>query len=359
MRWIFLPLFLFIAILAAVVLRRRHPRRDAGLLPVTAGLALVLGVGAVATFVSLSYFFAAVRILADAVFLAVPLYLGAAGWWARPRVRQLAWAAAAVVVMVAVWSMVVEPRWLEVNHQRVVSEKLDRPIRLVVVADLQADHWGAYEERVLREIAAQEPDLLLFTGDYFQVGPEERPALQTSFQEAFRRSLGNSVGKGKSIRAIAIEGDVDWGDWWRAFDGLGVDVVLSSQRVELAGLTLTTLSSHDSRAPIHGHPLPVAESDRFHVVMGHAPDFALDHPPADLLLAGHVHGGQVRLPWIGPLVTFSSVPRSWAVGRTDFDDGRILMVSRGLGMERGSAPRLRFLCRPELLVVDLVPAADP
>ena len=88
-------------------------------------------------------------------------------------------------------------------------------------------------------------------------------------------------------------------------------------------------------------------------------------PPADLLLAGHVHGGQVRLPFWGPVLTLTSVPRSWAVGRTDFDGGataggawdggRTLIVSRGIGMERGEAPRLRFLCRPELVVVDLVP----
>ncbi|HEX6202615.1 MAG TPA: hypothetical protein VF100_06400, partial [Thermoanaerobaculia bacterium] len=74
-----------------------------------------------------------------------------------------------------------------------------------------------------------------------------------------------------------------------------------------------------------------------------------------LLLAGHTHGGQVRLPGVGPLVTASRVPRSWAAGRTALADDRTLIVSRGIGMERGYAPQLRFLCRPELVVVDLEP----
>ena len=96
-------------------------------------------------------------------------------------------------------------------------------------------------------------------------------------------------------------------------------------------------------------------ADRFHIAMGHRPDFALGQIEADLLVAGHTHGGQVRLPWVGPLLTFSEVPRSWAAGLTDLPDGGRLLVSRGIGHERGHAPRLRFLCRPELVVIDLVP----
>ena len=73
------------------------------------------------------------------------------------------------------------------------------------------------------------------------------------------------------------------------------------------------------------------------------------------LVTGHTHGGQVRLPIIGPLMTLSLVPRGWAAGLTELPGGGKLLVSRGLGMERGYAPRIRFRCRPELMVIDLVP----
>jgi predicted MPP superfamily phosphohydrolase len=78
---------------------------------------------------------------------------------------------------------------------------------------------------------------------------------------------------------------------------------------------------------------------------------------ADLLIAGHTHGGQVRLPFIGPLVTFSRVPRAWAAGLTRLSEDRTLIVSRGVGMERMDAPRLRFLCRPEIVVIDVQPVS--
>jgi uncharacterized protein len=76
---------------------------------------------------------------------------------------------------------------------------------------------------------------------------------------------------------------------------------------------------------------------------------------ADLLIAGHTHGGQIRLPGVGPLVTNAKVPRRWAAGMSDLPGGRKLLVSRGIGMERGNAPRLRLFCRPEMAVIDLLP----
>jgi uncharacterized protein len=90
-------------------------------------------------------------------------------------------------------------------------------------------------------------------------------------------------------------------------------------------------------------------------VLGHSPSYAFGSVPADLALAGHTHGGQVRLPWVGPLTTFSVIPRRFSAGLADRPHGGKLLVARGIGMERGAAPRLRFLCRPELAVIDLVP----
>jgi predicted MPP superfamily phosphohydrolase len=258
---------------------------------------------------------------------------------------------AVALVGVAADAFLIEPTWLEVSYVRLRTPKVDRRLRIVVVADLQTDQLGRYERTVLRRALREGPDVILLAGDYLQAPTDQYRRLSRQLN-AFLREIGF----GRQAEAFAVQGNIDRADWPKIFAGTKVTAVRATRRFEVAGLVLTCLSE-----PASGdNTLHVDSpgSDRFHVVLGHRPDYALGTIEADLLLAGHTHGGQVRLPLVGPLLTLSRVPRSWAAGRTDWPDGRTLVVSRGIGMERLGAPRLRFLCRPELVVIDLLPAAD-
>jgi uncharacterized protein len=75
----------------------------------------------------------------------------------------------------------------------------------------------------------------------------------------------------------------------------------------------------------------------------------------DLLLAGHTHGGQIRIPGLGPLVTFANIKRKSAAGLSRLNGGGYMYVNRGLGMEGGKAPRIRLFCRPEVSVITVKP----
>jgi hypothetical protein len=100
----------------------------------------------------------------------------------------------------------------------------------------------------------------------------------------------------------------------------------------------------------------VNTKDSYVILLSHMPDAALYVPKSvDLVLSGHTHGGQVRLPSIGPVVTFSEVGRDRSSGLSRLKNGVWLYVNRGLGMEGGGAPRIRFLCRPEIAVLTIHP----
>lgn len=292
--------------------------------------------------------FGRMRLVAHAVFLHVPLGLmlaAVAYRRRRPRTALGFGACAALVVAVGVDAFLVEPHWLEVSHVAIRSARVASRVRIVVLADIQTDAVGEYERMVLARAAAESPDLVLLPGDYVHTSVERADEVRRALADAIRAS-----GLTARLGIYAVQGNVDRPGWERVFEGLPVQVFPETAEVDAGPVHITALSLDDS----FDRMLSVPASDRFHVVFGHAPDFALGAVQADLLAAGHTHGGQVRLLGL-PLVTLSHVPRRWAAGVTRLAGDRTLVVSRGLGMERGRAPRLRFGCRPELVVIDVEP----
>jgi hypothetical protein len=291
------------------------------------------------------------RLFAYGLFAHLPVVLAASAVMLRRAGRAVSLfsaVAALVLAGVGVDAFWIEPTWLEVSRLELASPKIHRPLRLVVAADLQTDVFGPYERNVLRRAIDLHPDLLLFAGDYVQA---DGPA-----QDRLRREIRDfleEIGVAK-VPTFAVRGNVDDEGWHGLFDGLPVTAVESTRSFDLPELRLTCLSLEDS----YNSELCLAASDpgRYQVVLGHSPDFALGRIEADLLLAGHTHGGQVRLPGLGSVVWNAQVPRAWASGVTRLASGATLVVSRGIGMERHYTPRLRFYCRPELVVIDLKPA---
>jgi predicted MPP superfamily phosphohydrolase len=256
-----------------------------------------------------------------------------------------------LLVAIGIDAFFIEPTWLEVTHHQLVSDKLTKPLKIVVIADLQTDHIGDYERRVLREVKAQQPDLILWAGDYLQ---EHRPGRWEPLHEELRALLAE-IDLQPPLGSYAVGGNVDDRRWPQLFADTPVEAFPETRTVTRADVTVTGLATRESFDP----DASVPAQEKFHIVLGHCPNFALGDVNADLLVAGHVHGGQVRLPGIGPLLTLADVPRRWAVGLTELAPGKTLAVSRGIGMERSNAPRLRFLCRPELMVLHVSPVGGP
>ena len=135
-------------------------------------------------------------------------------------------------------------------------------------------------------------------------------------------------------------------DGWRDLTNARDEVDLDGLPVEVLGLDDAHIRRHDLRLA------PRRAPERFGVAVMHSPDSAPEAVACGypLVVAGHTHGGQVRLPVVGALVTNSHLPRRVASGLLRLGDA-LVHVSPGLGTSK-FAP-FRFLCPPEATLLEL------
>lgn len=266
---------------------------------------------------------------------------------------------------VSVDATIIEPRSLETRFEKVTSEKITKPVRIALVADIQTDDFGDYERDALAKVLQQKPDIILMAGDYLQCFTKADYEREIKdFHKAltdlgWSAPLGVYIVKGDvesagydASRKQSVDGSEYADSWPKIFEGLPVTLISEVKTIELDEIAITGLTLYQSRSTTSVAP---KIDNKFHVVLGHSPNFMLG-TTADLLVAGHTHGGQVQVPNYGPLITYSSVPREWGAGcHVVAKDGSHAIISRGVGMERLDAPRLRFFCHPEIVICDLIP----
>jgi len=232
----------------------------------------------------------------------------------------------------------------------------DRPLRIVQLSDLHVERTTRRERDILAKVAALHPDLIVLTGDYLNLSYLSDP---TALADA--RDFLAQLHAPYSVYAVTDSG-VDPAESMRVIFAGQPITVLYDETVclpfEGADLCLTGIQSHRNalqrdRAVLESLSAQMPP-DAYNLLLYHPPDLAesLSGTGIDLYLAGHTHGGQIRLPFYGALVTFSAHGKKYEMGRYTLGE-TTLYVSRGLGMEGSGAPRARFLCPPEIVVVDI------
>jgi predicted MPP superfamily phosphohydrolase len=324
----------------------------------------VLACGALAARLLPDPGFAFLRFVCQALFgeaVLLGLWLSVLHWRRRQGRRATLLAAGTLALVAVYWRAYhVEPRDLRVTRHALdlsSGQAGAGRLRILHLSDLQTPRVGEHEERALRAVLAQQPDLIVLTGDYIH----ERLAPTRPRAQADLRALIRRLPLQAPLGVFAVQGDADR-DWPALFDRTGVTCLQDSaaaiplpdgQVLALVGLSR---ARSRSRSPeVLAQVLEEAGRADLVMVAGHAPDFVASLPHGagvDLVLAGHTHGGQVVLPFFGPPMTLSRLPRRFAADLHEYR-GVPLHVTRGVGLERGSAPQIRFLCPPEVCVLDV------
>lgn len=265
-----------------------------------------------------------------------------------------------VLAILVVLTLIALNERLILRTYTVVSPKLTAEVRLAVVTDF---HSSDNADDVVAMVASCAPDAVLMVGDLFDDDTQNRPTERTL---SLMRQLS------ALYPCYYVSGNHE--AWTGEMDAL-------YQQTEEAGVTVLRMSSgvltvRGQRIALCGIPDPYemvfsgapdteeqlrqaledVDSADFTVLLAHRPELLAKYAqfPLDLVVSGHAHGGQVRIP--GVLNGLYAPNQGWfpkLAGGAYTQDGTTLIVSRGLAV-RTRLPRI--FNRPEVVLVRCVPA---
>jgi len=266
------------------------------------------------------------------------------------------------ITAIQVYATWVEPFRLTVTSLEFTSPKLQsgEPLRVLHLSDIHFEGWTPRERRLLEVARALAPDLIFLTGDYLNLSSVDNgPARQGV------RDLLAELAAVAPTYAVIGSPPVDRPDVVpQIFAGLPItwlvdeaaEVEAKGHHLRLIGVRCT--ADHRRDGERLRQLCSAGLNPALQVLLYHSPDlFPLAAELGiDLHLAGHTHGGQLRLPLFGALVTSSAFWKRYEAGL--YRQGTsTLYVSRGIGVEGKGAPRARFLAPPEVVLILLCSSA--
>lgn len=283
------------------------------------------------------------------------------------------------------YAAVIERNWFALREQQVpVLPRGATPLRVLHISDIHLTPGRHRLMAFVRSLASLEPDLVVNTGDSIasplatrhlieSLGPLlERPGVfvygSNDLYSPKPKNPARYLWRSSAGEHDADEPDLPWEKLGEEMAAKGwLDLSNRRGRLVAGGLDIAFAGVHDPHTYRDRYDLVAGDADHaadLRIGVLHAPEprvldrFAADG--YDLLLAGHTHGGQLRVPGFGALVTNCGIDRARVRGLSMHPlaapaDGRTawLYVSAGLGTSPWAPAR--FACRPEATLLTLVP----
>jgi len=265
----------------------------------------------------------------------------------------------AICIGCVIYGLWIEPKQLKIRELEFVTEKYDGPdIRIGLIADIHIGGMHVPPDRVVKlvqEMNTLEPDLVLMPGDFID-GHTPRRERSETFNEAIEKGL-SALAALKAPTYATIGNHDNWYDAnyvQTALESANV-TVLNNQAQIISGLCLIGLEDDETGQP-SPRPFSDCPTNKPPLAILHSPQ-AWENIRSDtvLALAGHTHGGQVNLPFIGRRVNATDLGAEHSygfskLGTVDF------YVSSGIGT---SILPVRFRSPPEIVVITLKAATPP
>lgn len=252
-----------------------------------------------------------------------------------------------------------------IQYHTIEDEKLRKSGRFLFLSDLHNHSFGEKNGKLLQKIEELHPDGIFLAGDIFTAKPGKSFQVAVDFLTALAEKYPIYYGMGNHETRTTLYPDV-YGDMWERYrkelEKIGIVPMRNlSQCIEEYGIRVTGLeidrsfykrfSHHTMGASYIDQEVGKVQKEYFQVLLAHNPEYfsAYSEWGADLVLSGHVHGGVVRLPFLGGVISPSLKLFPKYDGGVFYEKNAMMILSRGLGMH--TLP-IRFLNPGELIVLD-------
>lgn len=239
---------------------------------------------------------------------------------------------------------------VNVSYQFPAKNESMRGKRLLFFSDLHYDYRQIKGNDLIKKINGAAPDWILFGGDLISYSAFLRPALDIIRELNSKRLKLAVLGNWDKRRRRWLP-HIEWNKYHAS---AGFRLLVNDSAVDDG---IYFYGTDDCKAGIPDIEVPKDENI-FSVIISHNPDTVVDFfkpedlRRVDLILCGHTHGGQVRMPFFGALKTSSRYWKKFEYGRfLNEKTGTQMIVSSGIGT---TYKPWRFCCPPEIVIIDFI-----
>lgn len=248
---------------------------------------------------------------------------------------------------------------LKLQHYTVTSDKISAPIRIALLTDLHSCQYGEQQSGLIQGIDSQQPDLIMLGGDICDdvVSNDNTKVLLEGIADRYPCYYVTGNHEYWSGEVEQIE-DMIASYGVTILNGTCDTITVNGQNLNICGITdpaVTTYSSSSQSIPEQLQNLQTIHTNGcYSLLLAHRPEAVNLYASYgfDLVLSGHTHGGQWRIPGIvnGLYAPNQGLFPPYGGGKYKIAD-TVMIVSRGLAKENSRIPRI--FNRPELVIVDL------
>ena len=243
-----------------------------------------------------------------------------------------------------IYSILIEPDLITVKKLELKSDSMPE-MKIVFVSDFHLSKFAKRRmNRIIQTVNKQNADIIISGGDYY-IMHSAQPSMDSN-------KIAKLMSKMKSKYGIySVLGNHDYykdGDSIKnALQNEGILVLENSNTsIDINGKTLYIAGISDMQTTYYNLDKALYNTEKPTILISHSPDITPQAKHrADLILSGHTHGGQVRIPFFGAVIVPSKYGKRYESGFIE----NIVYVIRGLGT---SLFKIRFNCAPEITVID-------